>query len=87
MEKNYEERIVDPNIHNGDEEKDLSLRPQTLDDYVGQKEAKEMLSVYIQAAKIGNDLKPHFAFWQLGYRHLASLLLPFDQHNHLMFVV
>ncbi|MCR5231554.1 MAG: Holliday junction branch migration DNA helicase RuvB [Acholeplasmatales bacterium] len=77
MEKNYEERIVDPNIHNGDEEKDLSLRPQTLDDYVGQKEAKEMLSVYIQAAKMRNEALDHCLFYGppgLGKTTLAQIV-------------
>jgi len=33
------------------EENDTSLRPQYLDEYVGQKELKEMMNVFIQTAK------------------------------------
>ena len=77
MENNYEERIVDPNEHLGDDEKELSLRPQTLDDYVGQKEAKEMLSVYIQAAKKRNEALDHCLFYGppgLGKTTLAQIV-------------
>ena len=76
MEK-YEERIVDPNEHASDDAMELSLRPQLLKDYVGQKEAKEMLSVYIQAAKMRNEALDHCLFYGppgLGKTTLAQIV-------------
>ena len=34
-----------------EDETDVSLRPKTMDDYVGQTKVKENLGVYIEAAK------------------------------------
>ena len=48
--ENSEERIVAPETQLG-EQFDQSLRPERLEDYVGQKEIKENLEVYIGAAK------------------------------------
>ena len=76
MEK-YEERIVDPNEHASDESIELSLRPQLLKDYIGQKEAKEMLEVYIQAAKMRNEALDHCLFYGppgLGKTTLAQIV-------------
>ena len=47
-----EERILDPNESDADiEENDNPLRPQTLEEYVGQEKVKENLKVFIEAAK------------------------------------
>ena len=35
------------------------LRPQTLDDYIGQAKAKEMLKIYIAAAKERKEALDH----------------------------
>ena len=42
-----DERVVDPNKEVNEEEIELSIRPQILNEYNGQYEAKEMLDVYI----------------------------------------
>lgn len=36
-----------------------TLRPQTLDDYIGQEKTKENLKVYIEAAKQRGDVLDH----------------------------
>lgn len=36
------------------EDADLSLRPLTLNDYIGQTQAKQSLKIYIDAAKARN---------------------------------
>ena len=46
----WEKGIVHPENREGDE-KDISLRPKTLDEFLGQKTMKENLSVFIKAAK------------------------------------
>ena len=40
-----------------------SLRPQTLDDYIGQKKTKENLKIYIEAAKQRGDVLDHVLFY------------------------
>ena len=40
-----------------------NLRPQLLDDYIGQEKIKEMLKVYIAAAKDRGDALDHVLFY------------------------
>lgn len=44
-------RIISTKLQNEDINIDTSLRPQTLDDYIGQTKAKENIRIYIEAAK------------------------------------
>ncbi|WP_461810455.1 Holliday junction branch migration DNA helicase RuvB [Faecalimonas sp.] len=53
------------------------LRPQLLEDYIGQKKAKEMLHIYIQAAKERNEALDHVLFYGppgLGKTTLAGII-------------
>ena len=53
------------------------LRPQLLDDYIGQEKAKENLKVYIEAAKQRNDALDHVLFYGppgLGKTTLAGII-------------
>ena len=50
-EMDFENRMVSPDFALGETELENSLRPKTLDDYIGQEKAKENLSIYIKAAK------------------------------------
>ena len=43
-------RLLDANRNNNETQEELSLRPQTLDEYVGQKDLKANLKVFIGAA-------------------------------------
>ena len=47
----FENRMVSPDFAPGESELENSLRPKTLEDYIGQEKAKENLSIYIKAAK------------------------------------
>ena len=52
------ERISDP--HRTDEDAaEATLRPQTLDDFTGQKGLRENLSIFIQAAKVRGEALDH----------------------------
>ena len=54
-----------------------SLRPQTLDDYIGQQKAKENLKVYIEAAKQRGESLDHVLFYGppgLGKTTLAGII-------------
>ena len=76
MEKD-EIRVVDPNEHKEDENEELSLRPQKLTEYIGQKEAKEMLDVYIKAALKRNEALDHTLLYGppgLGKTTLAQII-------------
>ena len=76
MEKD-EIRVVDPNEHKEDENEELSLRPQKLIEYIGQKEAKEMLDVYIKAALKRNEALDHTLLYGppgLGKTTLAQII-------------
>lgn len=50
-EMDFENRMVSPDFAPGESELENSLRPKTLEDYIGQEKAKENLSIYIKAAK------------------------------------
>ncbi|MBQ7641994.1 MAG: Holliday junction branch migration DNA helicase RuvB [Acholeplasmatales bacterium] len=72
-----EERVVDPNEQKDDENEELSLRPQKLTEYIGQKEAKEMLEVYIKAALKRNEALDHTLLYGppgLGKTTLAQII-------------
>lgn len=54
-----------------------NLRPQLLDDYIGQVKAKEMLNVYIRAARERGDALDHVLFYGppgLGKTTLAGII-------------
>ena len=53
------------------------LRPQFLDDYIGQEKAKETLKIYIEAAKARNEALDHVLFYGppgLGKTTLAGII-------------
>lgn len=53
------------------------LRPQLLDDYIGQEKAKEMLKIYIKAARERGDALDHVLFYGppgLGKTTLAGII-------------
>lgn len=54
-----EERFVQSTKNMTDAEIENSLRPTTLDEYIGQAKVKEALSVYIQAAKARKESLDH----------------------------
>ncbi|MBR2801942.1 MAG: Holliday junction branch migration DNA helicase RuvB [Erysipelotrichaceae bacterium] len=72
-----EERLVSANIINRDEDADSSLRPQTLESYVGQSGLKENLKIYIEAAKMRDESLDHVLLYGppgLGKTTLAYIL-------------
>ncbi|MBO5408306.1 MAG: Holliday junction branch migration DNA helicase RuvB [Clostridia bacterium] len=70
-----EERIVSPEIMGNDSE--LSLRPKTFGDYIGQKKVKENMEIFIEAAKKRNESLDHCLFYGppgLGKTTLANII-------------
>lgn len=54
-----EDRIISTKMMMQDEMVELSLRPRYLNEYIGQKVAKENLKVYIEAAKMRKEALDH----------------------------
>ena len=72
-----EERLTDPAEQKADGDLDLSLRPKTLADFVGQEKIKENLRVFIQAASQRGEVLDHVLLHGppgLGKTTLAQIL-------------
>ena len=55
-----DDRIISPDLENSFEERlENSLRPQTLDEYIGQDKVKDNLSIYIKAANMRHEALDH----------------------------
>lgn len=70
-------RIIETNLMEEDSKIEGSLRPQTLDDYIGQSKIKENLKIYIEAAKQRRDALDHVLFYGppgLGKTTLAGII-------------
>lgn len=57
MSEEHEERIVSAEAQPGEDEE--TIRPRTLDEYIGQDGLKENLKIYIKAAKLRNEALDH----------------------------
>ena len=58
-----ERRIISTEINSEDEKIENHLRPQKLDEYIGQEASKEKLKVYIDAAKARGESLDHVLFY------------------------
>ena len=70
-------RVIETNLIEEDIKIEGSLRPQILDDYIGQTKIKENLRIYIEAAKRRNDALDHVLFYGppgLGKTSLAGVI-------------
>ena len=76
-EFDFENRIMDAGVFPSDADVENSLRPKTLEDYVGQEQAKENLRIYIEAAKLRKEALDHVLLWGppgLGKTTLAGII-------------
>jgi holliday junction DNA helicase RuvB len=53
------ERLHDPEVLPAEDDLDRSLRPQKLDDFVGQERVKEQLAIFIEAARARGEALDH----------------------------
>lgn len=72
-----EERVIEPQALEGEEKIDLSLRPKTLAEFIGQPVVKDNLSIFLEAAKKRNEACEHVLFYGppgLGKTTLAYVI-------------
>ncbi len=71
------DRVLDSSEQEEDADIDVGLRPQTLDEYVGQEKAKESLKIYIEAAKMRGEALDHVLLYGppgLGKTTLSAII-------------
>ena len=76
-EFDFESRIVSTSYSAEDSDSEVSLRPKTLEDYIGQDKAKENLKVYIDAAKLRGESLDHVLLYGppgLGKTTLSNII-------------
>ena len=73
-----DENLLVPNLQDNEEERsELSLRPKTLDEYIGQDKVKENMKIYIEAAKKRGEPLDHVLLYGppgLGKTTLANII-------------
>ena len=73
-----EDRIINPELEDEREEKlENTIRPQTLEEYIGQDKVKENMKVYIEAAKKRGEALDHVLLYGppgLGKTTLAGII-------------
>ena len=73
----YEERITAAELGQGEERSEMTLRPQKLEDYIGQKKATDNLKIFIEAAKLRKEPLDHVLFYGppgLGKTTLSGII-------------
>lgn len=76
-ELDFENRIVSPEYSGSDDDTEVTLRPKTLSEYVGQDKVKDNLSIYIKAALRRNESLDHVLLYGppgLGKTTLSSII-------------
>lgn len=77
VEFDLESRLVTPDFSEADIDVEYSLRPKTLNEYIGQDKAKENLSIYIEAARNRNESLDHVLLYGppgLGKTTLSGII-------------
>jgi len=75
--EDFDERLLSARTLSAEDETERSLRPHRLDEYVGQENVKEILKVYIEAAKQRGDALDHVLLYGppgLGKTTLANII-------------
>ena len=76
-EFDFESRILSTEASQEDSDVEISLRPKTFDEYIGQEKVKEMLKIYIGAAKVRGDALDHVLLYGppgLGKTTLSGII-------------
>ena len=73
----YDENLTELGAKQGEESQELTLRPKSLSEYIGQKVAKNNLKIFIEAAKLRGEALDHVLFYGppgLGKTTLAGII-------------
>jgi len=73
----FENRIVETSYTDEDGENEITLRPDSFDEYIGQEKAKEVLKIYIDAVKMRGDTLDHVLLYGppgLGKTTLSGII-------------
>ncbi len=76
-EFDFENRIMTSSAISDDNDTETSLRPKSLDDYIGQEKVKENLKIYIEAAKLRGESLDHVLLYGppgLGKTTLSNII-------------
>ncbi len=76
-EFDFEDRMVSTEYSGIDSDIEISLRPKQLSDYIGQEKAKDILSVYIDSAKLRGEPLDHVLLYGppgLGKTTLSNII-------------
>ena len=76
-EFDFENRIITTSYTREDGDTDTSLRPKSLEDYIGQEKVKENLKIYIEAAKMRSESLDHVLLYGppgLGKTTLSNII-------------
>lgn len=76
-ELDFENRIMTSSYTPNDTDTEISLRPKSLEDYIGQEKIKENLKIYMDAAKIRQDSLDHVLLYGppgLGKTTLSNII-------------
>ena len=77
MNEGMDDRIIDPEPQPDEIPSEISLRPQSLDEYIGQAELKRNLRIFIEAARGRSEALDHVLFHGspgLGKTSLANII-------------
>ena len=73
----FENRVLETTYQSEDGENEITLRPLSLDEYIGQEKAKEIMQIYIDAAKMRGDALDHVLLYGppgLGKTTLSNII-------------
>ena len=76
-EFDFENRLVSSDYNKSDGDIETSLRPKSLEEYIGQEKAKENLKVYIESTKLRGDAIDHVLLYGppgLGKTTLSNII-------------
>ncbi len=77
FEFDFENRLVSTDALSEDGDNELSLRPKTLEEYIGQTKSKDVLKIYIDAAKLRGECLDHVLLYGppgLGKTTLSAII-------------